>query len=527
MSHLSPLTRHELAAMSLPFAKLQADAASEPAAHTVRSWAEISSEISRGTFWRRLFKSQHLPVDLNDFPITEYDDYRSAIEANSESNFSPLTNRQVLWWARSSGTSGEKRKLFPVTEPIVERRKIRRMLSLNRALQLLNDDSSEFRELRLGGTNPPLNSLSQPPIGHMTAFERTVLNEFTGNQALPPEIFSDPETLNSWISIFAISQDLTAVTTVTPTKLVWMLRDIEKNLDRYIAFLSDNRSTAGSIPAVPLNPRRIEILKSAVSKSSITVSDLWPSLQLIYTWKTASGRFLLNDLKPFICEPVKILQGHYISSESDFSLPSQNPNADCGPLNLLYSVTEFLKIGDPVEPKFLKKCWELEVGANYEIFVSNVMGLVRYRMRDIVCCRGFEGLNPLIEFRQKLDFHIDLEGCRIQYSELAEALGDSHFQHQKNWLYLPSTSRQHLVFLSADEDERTSLALQVVVDRNLQELNSEYRNLRSQGILEPIAIFSCKSSDSFWDHFPLSSVESKPPVMRNRSREEVIEKGGF
>ena len=529
MSSFKPSSRKTLESTSAPCAGLQREAALHPDLWLQRSWTEVHAEISRDEFWKSFLKSRILPDSLEDYPITAYEDYRATLESSRAQPLSALTNRPVIWWAKSSGTSGEKRKLFPVTEALAQKRRIRRLLSLNGSLRLLRGASEEFRELRLGGTSPVTHPETHIPTGHMTAFERTYLQELSANQVLPGEIFSDSSTFDAWASIFALSTDLTSITTVTPAKLTWILRDIEANLERYLSFLSGSRLPPAGIAKPRIDPQRLKALRSLPRNrsQSLKVSDLWPSLQLIYTWKTASGRFLLNDLKPFLSEEVQVLQGHFISSESDHALPSSDPGKDFGPLDLLYGVHEFLKIGDPVESGSLKKSWELEVGSDYEIIVTNVMGLVRYRMRDVIQCRGYDEKNPLIEFKQKLDAYVDLVECRIQYSQLAESLGRAAFDLSATpsgrWVFIPSESRTCLEFILSESTGGTSTGNPdlIRIDSELQRIHPGYHNLRRVGQLGPVVLVQCRTTDPFWKKFPEISAESKPPVLKNLTYAEA------
>ena len=519
-------SRQNLLSLSSAVAAQQAKASTDPKNQFIVNWSEIQSEINRGDFWRNKLGCIQLPGEIDDFPITEYDDYRSTLEGHQREALSPLTDVPVLWWAMSSGTSGGKRKLFPVTDLLASKRKIRRLLSLHRTLGLLRNDSPEFLELRFGGIRPQYDEISRIPIGHMTAFERECFGEFRNYQVLPPQVFSDLSAFDEWSSIYALGADLTSITTVTPSKLVWMLRDIETNLEKYMNFLSEKRAVPRGFPKIRTSANRLQVLQKALKTQSITVSDLWPSLQLVYTWKTASGRFLVNDLRRFLNSNVKLLQGHFISSESDFSLPSNDPSCDFGPLNLLYGIIEFLEIGSPVESRNLKKSWELEVGRDYEIFVTNVMGLFIYIMRDVICCRGYEGSNPLIEFKQKLDSYIDLESCRIHYSQLADALGEAKFRSTGRWIFLPSKSRKNLIFLGVTDCGLNSAMLSRI-DEELQGTNADYRKLRLQRTLGYIENLAHEDSEKLWSRFPAVHAESKPPVMRNQTYDELMDRKGF
>src|SRR5262245_20856534 len=75
-------------------------------------WQEISAEARRGHFWRGKLRDR-----LEDHPITEYESYRSTIEAayHQGSMTCPLTGRPIIYWVESSGTTTGEPKLYPLT----------------------------------------------------------------------------------------------------------------------------------------------------------------------------------------------------------------------------------------------------------------------------------------------------------------------------------------------------------------------------------------------------------------------------
>jgi len=63
---------------------------------------------------------------------------------------------------------------------------------------------------------------------------------------------------------------------------------------------------------------------------------------------------------------------------------------------------------------------ELTVGHEYHLLITNSAGYFRFDIGDVVCCRGFRGQAPLIEFRQKSDRVGDLEGEKLTEHQIVE-----------------------------------------------------------------------------------------------------------
>ena len=75
---------------------------------------------------------------------------------------------------------------------------------------------------------------------------------------------------------------------------------------------------------------------------------------------------------------------------------------------------EFLPENEPVtnHPHVLEG-HELEIGKSYRLIITTSSGLFHYNLDDIVCCTGFAGETPVLEFLQKGDRHSDLEGEKV------------------------------------------------------------------------------------------------------------------
>ena len=65
---------------------------------------------------------------------------------------------------------------------------------------------------------------------------------------------------------------------------------------------------------------------------------------------------------------------------------------------------------------------ELEVGKHYEIIITNLIGLYRYRIRDVIRVVGYEGQIPYIEFAYRATHITDLCGSHITGEHVANAV---------------------------------------------------------------------------------------------------------
>lgn len=70
--------------------------------------------IKKSAYWPPLLKNRHT-LNLNDFPITTYEDYEKDLLAAQQSLTQPFNGEKLLFWSETSGTAGV-RKFFPITE---------------------------------------------------------------------------------------------------------------------------------------------------------------------------------------------------------------------------------------------------------------------------------------------------------------------------------------------------------------------------------------------------------------------------
>ena len=66
---------------------------------------------------------------------------------------------------------------------------------------------------------------------------------------------------------------------------------------------------------------------------------------------------------------------------------------------------------------------ELTVGADYELVISNLGGLCRYRIGDVVKVVGFHKQSPLVEFQYRIGQLLNLRGEKLSEPQFERALG--------------------------------------------------------------------------------------------------------
>ena len=78
----------------------------------------------------------------------------------------------------------------------------------------------------------------------------------------------------------------------------------------------------------------------------------------------------------------------------------------------------------PVEEESIKPLLmnELEVGKLYEIVVTNLSGLYRYKIKDVIRVTGFVGENPLLQFAYRKEQVINMGGVHLTIEHITNAI---------------------------------------------------------------------------------------------------------
>jgi hypothetical protein len=120
-------------------------------------------------------------------------------------------------------------------------------------------------------------------------------------------------------------------------------------------------------------------------------------------------------------------------------------------------------------------------------------GLYRYRLGDIVTCKGFMGDMPLLRFEQKTAEYSDMEGEKLSAMQVASAMEKVRAAgalSQSPFCLLAvrgaGVPAHYLLVLEGAECEDTRLHMAAALDTALQSQNVMYKQKRNDGSLATI-----------------------------------------
>jgi hypothetical protein len=284
--------------------------------------------------------------------------------------------------------------------------------------------------------------------------------------------------------------------------------------------------------------RSRELLRLAERNDRLRPCDYWPHAALIGVWTGGSCAAYLPTLREWFGH-VPIRDHGLSASEGRMSIPFDD-NTSTGLLDVTSHFFEFIPAeqGDDPHAETLL-AHQLQTGADYDVILTTASGLCRYNISDVVCCRGYVGTTPLLEFLHK-GAHIanltgekltesqvvaavaaasEQTGCRLSHYTLCPAWGDPpgyrllveesdlqpHHVHREappsaagvspieaaggrvsSAANGPAASGS--LSSAADRSALTPRTLAAAVDAHLQQFNSEYRGKRATGRLSEVTL---------------------------------------
>jgi hypothetical protein len=452
-----------------------------------RAWEETALLLQRSS-GREAWRPR-----LQDHPITSLDDYRPAIERSLRTGVSALNGEPVMFWSQSAGTTGN-RKLFPMTRSF--RRQFQRTVPpmvhalLRRYPQFLRRPALYF-----AATDPRERTGTGVEIGFISNYNyRTVPALIRRQYAFPREVFKDAATFDRYAAVYALGSDLSAMFAVTPMSLQRLLANIREHGEFILRSLRGEGQWDHALPRPSVSPDRLRTVTRLLESGDLGFKKLWPSLDFVCTWKTAICAAHLRQIADCL-EGVDVIDAIYSATEGWITVPI--PQAGGSVVHPGAHVFEFIEAGKPIEVSQLTPPWELKPGRLYEVFLTTAMGLVRYRLNDVVSCTGFFNRAPVIEFAHKSGGIISLGLVSVSESELVEALLAAGVDLEPHWRVGPTPEGNGLALYADAADPEREARLEAA-DAHLRSININYRIYTGNGTLKPLSGRVLRLTHSLW-----------------------------
>ena len=469
-------------------------------------WSEIARECEGSPFWQARWGQTGAPP-LADLPITEYSDYRSAFDAAYEGGFAPTTTAPVGYWAVSSGTTAAKPKRFPFVAGNA-RQRLAASAPIGAYLHRLSVvepriPAAPILILANGGTHA---SPSGVPTGYATAYFLARAPSWVDRMlAVPRIVYTRPELWRDWAPLYAVARDLGLIWGISAAWIGQFHESLRTRMDDYWPYLEGRSHPPPPLPRVRIRPQRLAHLRDVFRATAPTLRDVWPGLAAVLCWTGASSAAQVPLLEPWL-GGASLRDYVYVCTECAMTVPLHD-GEDGHPLHPGSGIVELLPAGAEPSGKHLLRCWEAEPGRDYEVFLTTVNGLVRYRLHDIVRCTGRFRRTPRLAFRSKTAYLLKVTSTAIPEDEVVRVLRHIGYRSRDDLLLGPHPSGRAIAMYVREGSDAGRLAESL--DRALRAVTTVYEVERSSGILGPIEAIPVPASHPMWAYRNREQAKSR------------------
>ena len=436
-------------------------------------------------------------------PVADYEATRPWVERLLAGEPNVLTAEQPYMFTMTSGTTGQP-KLIPVNGFT---RSAGARLSAQWLYLSLAEHSRVLDEKALVIVSPAVEGLTSVGIPYGSASGHIYQNASRAvryRYAVPYDVFTIKDFDAKYYAImrFAIAKKISFIATANPSTILRLVNTADAYRDQLVRDVRDG--TLNKDFAIPVEIRRsfeghlkpdrerARELDRFSSAETFTPQQYWPGLALVGCWKGGSVGAALDRLRPWLREDMPFRDIGYLSSEAQASLPISDEGS-AGILALETNFYEFIPEAemDSSSPRPLTAD-QVELGETYYVVITSPAGLYRYDINDLVKVTGFFRKTPLIEFVRKGRDVVSITGEKLHVDQLIQAVRKSEISVGLKVEYYRAVgnvqeSRYDLQLEFAQEDTPDELIVELgrAIDKELANLNIEYREKRRSNRLHP------------------------------------------
>ncbi len=360
-------------------------------------------------------------------PITDYDDYEPYIDRMIAGEQNLITYKKIKHYIQTSGSAG-KPKLIPLCGKAVWNFQIMGFcaplaatLNYYKKQGIPMPGQHSFltievvnRDLPNGNTASCLSAIPFNLLRPIAQFFSV-----TPKAILYPE--KPEETDMNYLKLRFALQDpsVTALTAALVMYLESMFEYLEKNWEQLVediekGIINENVRCPEELRKKLLkkcrpDPQRAAELRKEFQKGFDTPIGprIWPDLAWTSAMRGGSLGLYAEKLKKY-CGDLPFNNTGYAASESLMAMPLEMSALDAVllPKSCLF---EFLPVDAPAGTRPLLMD-QLEVGKDYEVIITNLAGLYRYRMYDVVRVTGYYQKTPKVEFLYRSNLVLNITG---------------------------------------------------------------------------------------------------------------------
>ena len=441
--------------------------------------------------------------NYNDYkknvPIRNYDDFDKYLELLAKGADDVLFPGKPVMYNTSSGTTG-KPKLVPISA------KFKKNLSeFNKTwmYSILEQNPGIFKGQSLTSVGKAIEGYTDDgtPIGSISGNSfRTIPKIIKTTYSSTYSLFAiDDYDLRYYaIARNALSHNITVSISPSIANFIRYHQTIMENFDKMvdeIRYGKMNEEVLKLLSAedraeveerITPNPERADELVALKAKygENLLPKHYWPELRVINAWVQGNFSILMKRLKKYFPATTVVRAFGYQASEGRFGISLDN-HWDYSLLIPTEYFYEFIPVEnrDDENPITLQY-HELELDKRYYIIISNISGLYRYDMNDILEVVGFYNKTPLLKFIQKGAGIVSLMGEKLSEEQVITSTQETASKAGlvvKNFLMFGDNKKfkyEYFVEFAETPSDEEKIDFVENFDKKLQELNIEYSSKR-------------------------------------------------
>ena len=429
-------------------------------------------------------------------PLQHYQDVRPYIERMMAGESNVLCRDEVLLFEQTGGSTGGS-KFLPFTESGIA--------AMRKALLPWLDDLLAERPGILQGSaywsvSPAVrkqtHTLAGIPIGidnDALYFGEHLAQAIGATLAVPASVAAE-ETVDGWrfqtLCYLLASKDLSLVSVWSPTFFLQLLDAIAEHIEQVAACIESGGT--GTAVRLDANATRANELRNIFAGGTPRWDAIWPHLDTISCWSSASSRRYADELKRRF-PAVHLADKGLLATEGVVTVPLRGASSPV--LAVDSGVYEFIsEDGEALAP------WSLETGKTYSVVLTTAAGLYRYRLGDRVTVTGWFKATPCLEYVGREGGGSDLCGEKLTQEFVEKALNDIP---GFSMLVPVSDPRPSYLLLldAASVAADTERQMAELADCELM-ANPQYRYAREIGQLPPLV--PCRVADALGAYMRVS-----------------------
>lgn len=437
-------------------------------------------------------------------PIRSFAGFDPWVDRIAAGEKSVLTREPVIFFNKSSGTSG-KPKLIPVTQTWVnETGRLRKIWGGRAADQhppLMDGKAISIVYSAEGGQTAggiPYGALS----GRVFQQSPLVLRR---RYALPYEIarITDPAAKQYAAMRLAMTHNVTFLFSTNAATVLSMVETGEQRAEELIRDIADGtlstnldlpddirKSLAPYLKADPEAAHRLD--KITREKGRLRPMDYWPDSTLLGCWLGSTVGVASRHLGDWFSPSLVLRDLGFAASEGVFTLPVTDL-LPYGPLTVDTNFYEFIPVenSDESDPPTLT-AEQLTVGSEYVIVITTSAGLYRYNINDVVRVAGMYHGTPMVEFVRKGSDCTNLSGEKMDISHILAVMEGAQRESGISILNFKVQADmekfQYRFHVELDDPAADKVKLARALEKNLAEANPYYAKWIKEKQLNPLEV---------------------------------------